>query len=117
MPGKGELFGPHFTLILNNFCATKPIKLQLSVPQYLPNFYLESFSKKKNFFVITAIFEIMTSFWGLSACAWKVGNGDMCYLWPFQCFADVPQICNNTSNKGLSHYFSKKQLSLGQGKN
>ena len=24
--------------------------------------------------------------------------------------------CNNTSNKGLSHYFSKKQLALGKGK-
>ena len=87
MPGKGELFGPHFTLILNNFCATKPIKLQLSVPQHLPNFYLESFSKKKNFFVITAIFEIMTSFWGLSACAWEG------WEWRYVLFMAFPVFC------------------------
>ena len=31
--------------------------------------------------------------------------------------ADVIKICSNTSNKGLSHYFSKKkQLTLSKGK-
>ena len=34
----------------------------------------------------------------------------------FQISLRSSKVCNNASNEGLSHYFSKKKLTLGKGK-
>ena len=43
----------------------------------------------------------------------------MCVTYGLPCISnisDVIKICNNASNEGLSHYFSKNSLTLGKSK-
>ena len=99
--------GGQLTLILNNFFATEPIKLNF---QYLPDFYLEAF--KKCFLVITAILKLWRHFQGWVRVVEKVENEDVLFM-TFPVFLILlmsSKMCNNTSNKGLSHRFSKKWL-------
>ena len=46
-------------------------------------------------------------------------NEDTCYLWDSLCFEYCwwSKICTNTSNKDLSHYFSKTAVDFRQRKN
>ena len=61
----------------------------------------------------------MASFLRLSTCGWEG------WEWRYMLFMAFPvfwillmssRICNNTSNNGLNHYFSRKQLTLGKKK-
>ena len=62
----------------------------------------------------------MTSFWGLSTCGWEG------WEWKYVLFMAFPvfwillissKICNNTSDKCISHYFSRKIVDFRQRKN
>ena len=61
----------------------------------------------------------MASFLRLSTCGWEG------WEWRYMLYMAFPvfwillmssKICNNTSNNGLNHYFSRKQLTLGKKK-